>query len=152
MIKLSRPSPISVQGNLTIAPLKGEASFSALMRTKPLVAWDTCMLHALAVTPPTDDDTQQSLKPCISLGLIVPKKVYALAVDRNRVRRVLRAQSQHIAADLNFSIHILFRFRSSKKGEKKSTPPNPHSAAFNAAVRQGLTQMVTQLALRQAVP
>ncbi len=134
----------------TLLPLKGQATFSQLMRTKPQTAWGVCLLHAqldASDLQPCDLQT----KPSIELGLIVPKKAYALAVDRNRVRRVLRAQCQQLGSQMSQhcpqTIQVLFRIKSAKKGEKKPLFPNPHSAEFVASVQKGLAQTLKNLAL-----
>jgi ribonuclease P protein component len=120
-----------------ITPLKGVESFSALMRTKPLAAWGQCMVHVLA---------QNDAARHISLGLIVPKKAYALAVDRNRIRRVLRAQCLELAKDVPCSVQLLFRIKAgAKKGAPSILPAinrNPHSAEFAAAIKHGLSKAV----------
>jgi ribonuclease P protein component len=128
----------------SITPLKGVESFSALMRTRPLAAWGQCMVHAHVKL-----NENQNLTPRIELGLIVPKKAYVLAVDRNRIRRILRAQCLLLARDLPYSVQLLFRIKATAKKGTKTTvkktgvaPPlfnrNPHSAEFAATVKQGL--------------
>ncbi|MEY3996852.1 MAG: Ribonuclease [Pseudomonadota bacterium] len=71
--------------------LLGETHFSDLMRTKPLARTDAYFLH-IKITP-LQDKLNEKLKvnPTVYLGIIVPKKAYPLAVDRNRIRRLLRA-------------------------------------------------------------
>ena len=39
---------------------------------------------------------QNSIIDCIGLGLIVPKRAYKLAVDRNRIKRLARAACQNM--------------------------------------------------------
>lgn len=132
----------------SITPLKGAEPFSALMRTRPLAAWGQCMVHA-HVKLSEDQDS----KPRIELGLIVPKKAYGLAVDRNRIRRILRAQCLLLAQDLPRSVQLLFRIKATAKKGAKTQPAvapqafnsNPHSAEFAAAVQQGLNKALLTL-------
>jgi ribonuclease P protein component len=130
----------------TITPLKGVESFSALMRTKPLASWDSCMVHVLPQH--TDSKETPQAQHSIALGLIVPKKAYVLAVDRNRIRRVLRAQSLALSKTLPCSINLLFRIKAgAKKGLSAAAPnikPNPHSAKFTADVQQGLIKAIAR--------
>lgn len=149
-----------------VVPLKGQENFSSLMRTKPLVAHGDYLVHAQPMseqyfakktitsrtrstiehcleTPPTCLDKnhigrQQQVHAKVLLGLIVPKKCYPLAVDRNRVRRVLRAQTLLLARTLHQPIMLLFRVRAAKKGINKTALFNPHSAAFAAWVAEAL--------------
>jgi ribonuclease P protein component len=124
-----------------IIPLKGVESFSALMRTRPVAAWDQCMVHVL-----TKVDAHSQPQASIELGLIVPKKAYVLAVDRNRIRRVLRAQCLERSHTLPCSVQVLFRIKANAKKGKQNKDPihselfnnNPHSAQFAAAIKQGL--------------
>jgi ribonuclease P protein component len=143
-IQASRTTPKTK----TITPLKGIESFSALMRTKPLVNWDACMIHALAQHSAADNETMPTAHS-IALGLIVPKKAYALAVDRNRIRRVLRAQSLALSKTLPCSVNVLFRIRAgAKKGAPHAAPnvkANPHSAQFVADVARGLRQAINRV-------
>ncbi len=119
----------------SITPLKGAEPFSNLMRTRPLAAWGSCLVHVIAT--PTESTPQ------FELGLIVPKKAYALAVDRNRIRRVLRAQCQALAKETPCTVQLLFRIKTGAKKSEKAKPLaatniNPHSAAFTKAVKHGL--------------
>ncbi len=131
----------------SIVPLKGAEPFSALMRTRPLAAWGSCMVHAHAKQNDSIDAT-----PRIELGLIVPKKAYVLAVDRNRIRRVLRAQCLILAQELPFTVQVLFRIKATAKKNGKSKTmdaptvnSNPHSAEFAVAIRQGLCKAVSSV-------
>jgi RNase P protein component len=108
------------------------------MRTRPLAAWDACLVHAQA--------NHAQTPPRLELGLIVPKKAYPLAVDRNRIRRVLRAQCFLLAQALPCTVQLLFRIKTAKKGEKKNALAfNPHNLEFSAAVKQGLEKTLTAL-------
>jgi ribonuclease P protein component len=136
-----------------LVPLKGSDNFSRLMYTKPRSAWGQCLVHAIA-TQKTSLENQAKASPQMALGLIVPKKAYALAVDRNRIRRVLRAHSFNLIKELPFPIQVLFRIKSTlKKGSPKKkaltheafVAVNPHSAAFSLAVQDGLSKAISAL-------
>jgi ribonuclease P protein component len=143
-------TPRTTFSRKSITPLKGAEPFSALMRTRPLAAWGQCMVHAHAKLNENQDST-----PRIELGLIVPKKAYALAVDRNRIRRILRAQCFLLAQDLPCSVQLLFRIKATAKKSAKASAKtdlapqafnsNPHSAEFAAAVKQGLSKALLML-------
>jgi ribonuclease P protein component len=148
MQKQAPQAPRTTLSRKRIVPLKGLESFTALMRTRPLAAWGQCMVHAL-IKPiqPIGSQTR------IELGLIVPKKAYQLAVDRNRIRRVLRAQCLEAAQTLPCSVQLLFRIKPSPKkaspGKTASSAAlvnkNPHSAEFTAAIKQGLSSAFATL-------
>lgn len=74
--------------------LLGENYFSDLIRTKPLVRTDAYFFHIKMMPLEDKDKSTKQLKvnPTVYLGIIASKKAYPLAVDRNRIRRVLRAQ------------------------------------------------------------
>jgi ribonuclease P protein component len=115
------------------------------------------LVHA-AETQQFSLEDQANASPQMALGLIVPKKAYALAVDRNRIRRVLRAHSFNLIKDLPFPIQVLFRIKSKpKKGVPKKNvltheafvAVNPHSAAFSQAVQVGLSKAISALVMDQ---
>jgi RNase P protein component len=94
----------------------------------------------------------------VHLGLVVPKKAYALAVDRNRIRRVLRAQcisefqrnatalQAVLAAQTEPSeIHCLFRVKTLPKQMKQVKKTNQakqilHPAADKTAASKATPQ------------
>jgi ribonuclease P protein component len=143
-------TPRTTPSRKTITPLKGAEPFSALMRTRPLAAWGQCMVHAHVKL-----NEDPHVTPRIELGLIVPKKAYVLAVDRNRIRRLLRAQCLLLAQDLPYSVQLLFRIKATAKKSAKAIVKtdvaatvfnrNPHSAEFAAAVQQGLNKALLTL-------
>jgi ribonuclease P protein component len=100
--------PYSRFSRRATSPLKGADSFSVLMRTKPLAVWGACLVHALVKQENPLSSNTNINNSNIELGLIVPKKVYALAVDRNRIRRVLRAHCLELAQGLPCTVQILF--------------------------------------------
>ncbi len=124
-----------------IVPLRGTAQFSALMRTKPLARWENALIHVrvLHVSETQTDalqiSAQQTRKtplsvtnPCIYLGQVVPKKVFPLAVDRNRVRRILRAYCLAIVtSNKGFSgaYQVLFRLKPLDKSQQKNKQISP---------------------------
>lgn len=84
-----------------LVPLQGAKHFSDLMRLRPLAHFGTCTMYAQWSTLPNDNLLKT---PVIELGQVVPKKAYPLAVDRNRVRRLLRAHSLTAGQSALFSV------------------------------------------------
>lgn len=128
----------------TVFPLKGQTVFNELIRTKPLATVGSCLIHA-RVKKTGANLAAASLG--FDLGLIVPKKMYALAVDRNRVRRVLRAQCRQIAQQGPLDIQLLFRIKAPVKikGVPTPMPENPHSAVFTQQIKHALNKAVKAL-------
>jgi ribonuclease P protein component len=133
-----------------LKPLLGEQHFSMLMKSKPLSRTEAYFFHARFVP------VLSGVAPALFLGLIVPKKVHALAVDRNRVRRVLRAQcttALQALCDkpLLYDIHCLFRV----KVLPKPVPRHGVKPQLNAAYLNPQSQQFSQLVqamLMQALP
>jgi ribonuclease P protein component len=187
---LTVPKPV-------LKPLLGEQHFSMLMKTKPLSRTEAYFLHirlaASSVVAPlytqTADNALSVSAVCaldsslghappvalvVHLGLVVPKKAYALAVDRNRIRRVLRAQCMSefqrnatalqavLAAQAEPSdIHCLFRVKTLPKQMKQAkqilrpavdktaaskATPQPNAAYINPHSRAFTQSVHTQMA------
>ncbi len=66
-----------------------------------------------------------------ALYLIVPKKRYRHAVDRNRVKRVVRAHIKTLLGDQATQYQWVFRTPANKAS---GICTNPHSAAFSHAI------------------
>jgi ribonuclease P protein component len=153
-----------------LQPLLGKHSFSELIRSKPLAHTEAYAIHLSIFSKEKLIRNDQQTNLPIFLGIIAPKKSYPLAVDRNRVRRVLRAQSvlqlsnleqllKAPLADVNrqHQIHCLFRIKqlskqssALKKGLMLSHQAylNPHSIEFSDCVQGLLKQAAQQLVLR----
>ena len=154
---------------VSFMPLRGSFEFQKLMNTRPASTASQYHVHiATPISKPATSKPATSPKiDAVYLGLIVPKKRYPLAVDRNRVRRVCRAltraaiqtaeqttkqiaKQEYFArsnntAQLN-NIAILFRFKPSKRDKKQAVGlaiepavNNPHSKFFAAHLKMHLT-------------
>ncbi|MEN9911729.1 MAG: Ribonuclease [Pseudomonadota bacterium] len=155
--------------------LLGETYFSDLIRTKPLARTDAYFFHIKITSLEEDKDElkkQFKANPTVYLGIIASKKAYPLAVDRNRIRRVLRAYctmylvplvqliitKDHIldpsvASNIPHNIRCLFRIKNLPKQKtlfknqliRHQSYLNPHSAAFSQCMRAMFEQTVQQL-------
>ncbi len=125
-----------------------------LMKTKPLSRTEAYFFHVRLVPKPAD----QSSLPTAFVGLVVPKKVHALAVDRNRIRRIIRAQCRLAFQALDglpplHDVHCLFRVKVlPKQTLGRGTKPqlnaaylNPHSKQFTHLVQTMLAQALSRL-------
>jgi RNase P protein component len=72
-----------------------------------------------------------------ALYLIVPKKRYRFAVDRNRVKRVVKAQLACILGKQAQQYQWVFRMPANKA---KGVCLNPHTQAFAAAIEALIQQ------------
>ena len=116
-----------------IIPLCGANHFAQLMRTKPQAVWQNLLIHVVRAT---QQQTHANTSPTFALGLIIPKKVFPHAVDRNRVRRVVRAHARSLVKTTlidsppHEQLQLLVRFRALKG--KHAAPIFPTSADFSA--------------------
>lgn len=134
----------------TLIPLKGQDNFMRLMRTKPLASWQNCRIHGAKV------DSGVILGQIV-LGQIIPKKLFPLAVDRNRARRIARAHARELATQLKpiENVQVLLRLSPTKKTPQTTKnaqrhavkPPleNPHTRCFANALRATLNQAIQRL-------
>lgn len=148
-----------------VVPLRGTERFSRLMRQRPIVSWGLFAIHAdIAPRPETASsapalivaaDAEHAL---VCLGQIIPKKTYKHAVDRNRVRRLVRAhgldaiQASRTTMCDQSAVHIdvLFRVKTSSKktGSKNpqtaglDAPVNPHTQVFSQALKAGIKDAI----------
>lgn len=130
-----------------------------LMRTKPLASWQNCRIHGAQMdnTATLNEVDSGVVLGQIVLGQIIPKKLFPLAVDRNRVRRIARAHARELATQLKpiENIQVLLRLSPTKKTPQttKNTqrhavkPPleNPHTQCFANALRATLNQAIQRL-------
>jgi ribonuclease P protein component len=155
--------PEANQTHKRVKPLKGQTNFVQLMRGRPLASWQSNKVYASLASNQSDvEPTTTNTR--ILLGQIVPKKLFPLAVDRNRVRRLARAQAQALVATIcpTETIQMLLKLSPVKKmpGASKnsvSSPvQNPHSRVFSNALRASMTQAVqrinTELAQKTVAP
>jgi ribonuclease P protein component len=154
-------------------PLLGEQHFSALMRSKPLARYEAYLLHAQIIPKQLNSELIKSGSGfTVSLGMVIPKKAYVLAVDRNRIRRVLRAHCALGFNNFEHDVHCLFRVKilpKNKKNVKATTTAklavtgniatnmspnldylNPHSRAFSQCVHSLITQAIQRLKLNES--
>jgi ribonuclease P protein component len=148
-----------------LVPLRGAAQFSSLMRQKPQASWDLCLVHACAnvhgyerglnnepdlfSSPPSNADHHVDHLIQCQVGQIIPKKAYKHAVDRNRVRRLVRAHSLSTLREYGAletpthitNIQLLFRVKAIDKKTRAAgliQQANPHTQAFSDAVLAGI--------------
>ncbi len=115
-----------------------------LLRTRPLASTHDgqLRLHGRLLTQ-TDTANQhnqlshQVLLDDCALYLIVPKKRYRYAVDRNRVKRVVRAQLACVLGEQMPHYQWLFRTPANKA---KGVCLNPHTQAFTTAIVELIQQ------------
>ncbi len=150
--------------------LLGENHFSDLIRTKPLARTDAYFFHIKLTSLQDKSKEDVKVNPTVYLGIIASKKAYPLAVDRNRIRRVLRTHCVTYLVPLNqliatknsdnleasnvpHSIRCLFRVKNLPKQKtliknqliRHQSYLNPHSAAFTQCMRAMFEQAVQQL-------
>lgn len=167
-----------------LKPLVGEHNFSKLLYTKPLVRTEaySVYLHIVFYTDKQSDKqlnknnflstSTHTINPVVYLGMLVPKKAYGLAVDRNRIRRVVRATVNEVffslfkgfAEQINSqsdslslaacSVYCLFKVNKLPKQnsliKKGVTIPhqaylNPHSLEFSQCIHTLLAQAANKL-------
>jgi ribonuclease P protein component len=135
--------------------LRGERAYGELLRSKPRFSNEQFFVHLNAANsrsplpidaaPPELRKTRRPVsQAALILGLIVPKKRYTLAVDRNRVKRIARAHARQLAMQpLEQPQAMLVRIKSRKKGATASAASlaqqNPHSAAFAKQLRGAMS-------------
>jgi ribonuclease P protein component len=140
-----------------VEALKGPENFVYLLRSRPLASWQSKKVYASLVATQNETNVLNT-NARIQLGQIVPKKLFPLAVDRNRVRRLARAQAQALAATLNSAttIQILLKLSPTKKvpgvpkNAQTAPPQNPHTRAFSIELRASMTQAVERISSAQA--
>lgn len=115
-----------------------------LLRTRPLASTQDGQLRLhgrlLAKTNVASQHNQSShpaLFDGYALYLIVPKKRYRYAVDRNRVKRVVRAQLACVLGEKAQHYQWVFRTPASKA---KGVCLKPHTKAFTTAVTELIQQ------------
>lgn len=107
--------------------------FKQALRTKPVGRSKLFLLHH--TTP--EHDTSAIIQR--QLGFIVPKRFLRLAVDRNRVKRVLRESFRLMQTDLPGGLY-LFRLR--------VAPGNLTGSGLKRASRQEADQLLSKLRMR----
>ena len=88
--------------------------FKSALRTRPIAQGRIFSLHWYDCKDLKDFD------PVAKLGFIVPKRILRLAVDRNRIKRVLRESFRTSQANLPVGFY-LFRLKSRPPIHSKST-------------------------------
>lgn len=136
---------------LQLLSLKGQERFTHLLRSRPLASWKNIRVYATK----TQADLEAQPKGNVFLGQIIPKKQFALAVDRNRVRRIARAHlresarsSAELSLDVLLKINIEKRIKGGTPAEVPNADQNPHSKRFSRALRSTIDQAVSRLALQ----
>jgi RNase P protein component len=127
-----------------------------LLRTRPLASTQDgqlrlhgrLLIQAQAPTAPQEASTPQPLQVTQTLEhalyLIVPKKRYRYAVDRNRVKRVVRAQLACVLGEQALQYQWVFRTPANKA---KGVCLNPQTQAFTAAIVTLLEQARQKIAV-----
>ena len=140
---------LSKKTKLTVTPLRGQDAFAKLIQKRPSADWDLCFIHVLLRQKDVLDKVAfentfliDSKSSC-ELGLIVPKKRFPLAVDRNRIRRVCKSQlkmqwptlATTLVGDSTepFTLQVLIRFKTPKKTPLKKPSKDVADAAQNFA-------------------
>lgn len=120
-----------------LSALKGTQNFMQLMAFKPLASLQNVSIHATYATVNQNTKSTTEPAPFIRLGQIVPKKLFPLAVDRNRVRRLVRAHIRGLVQTANAdqnqsglpppSLSVLVRLKPHKSNKKSKSAINETS-------------------------
>ena len=114
--------------------MRAPEEFKQALRVKPIGRSKLFLLHYVASERSTDE-----IKPS-QLGFIVSKRYLRLAVDRNRVKRVLRESFRLMHPELPAGLY-LFRLR--------ATPRALTGSGLKQAARQEADQLLSKRRMRK---
>lgn len=114
--------------------MRAPEEFKQALRAKPIGRSKLFLLHYADTEHGTQEITPSQL------GFIVPKRLLRLAVDRNRVKRVLRESFRLMQTDLPGGLY-LFRLR--------ATPEGLSSSGLKQVARQEADQLLSKLKTRK---
>lgn len=110
------------------------AEYRAVLRTRPVGQGKILLLHYASHLQTPDNPI------CPKLGLITPKRILRLAVDRNRVKRVLRESFRHQQNNLPAGSYV-FRL--------KTIPQSVDRSQLKRLVRHEADKLLGRLKTRQ---